>query len=203
MNQHDFVRGCLEFYEEAGITPEKGWEEAHYPAPKGQGTETIWLTHDHHQIQGLLQSEEYSRMCFWGGKTKKFLTEGSFVPGWFELWDIYDEWISANAKNMGTHPNTDRARPENGKNMASHPNSQAARVENGKRNVRTMIDHPNSQAARIENGKKHGKRNLENAQNQKWMSTDPNHPPKISTAGPLARWQRARGIDTKLRIKLQ
>ena len=100
MNQHDFVRGCLEFYEEAGMTPEKGWEEAHYPAPKGQGTETIWLTHDHHQIQGLLQSEEYGCVCFFPGNVKKFLTQGWFVSNWFELWRLYEKWAKQGGENV-------------------------------------------------------------------------------------------------------
>jgi hypothetical protein len=38
---------------------------------------------------------------------------------------------------------------------------------------------------------------------QKWQSTDPNHPPFIANPGNLARWQKARGIDTSLRVKLQ
>lgn len=37
---------------------------------------------------------------------------------------------------------------------------------------------------------------------QKWMSTDPNWPPHVSTAGPLSRWQNARGIDRSHRVKL-
>ena len=92
MNQHDFVKSCLEEYKKSVRYFEEGWEEAHYPAPKGVGTDTIWLTHEHHQIQGLLQSEEYGRMCFFVGHTLEFLKKGPFVSNWFELWDIYDKW---------------------------------------------------------------------------------------------------------------
>jgi hypothetical protein len=37
---------------------------------------------------------------------------------------------------------------------------------------------------------------------QRFQSTDPNHPPHVSSAAGLARWQMARGIDTTLRVKL-
>jgi hypothetical protein len=37
---------------------------------------------------------------------------------------------------------------------------------------------------------------------QKWQSTDPNHPAHISNSGGLSRWQKARGIDTSMRVKL-
>jgi hypothetical protein len=38
---------------------------------------------------------------------------------------------------------------------------------------------------------------------QKWQNTDPNHPPFITNPGNLTQWQRARGIDTSMRIKLK
>ena len=37
---------------------------------------------------------------------------------------------------------------------------------------------------------------------QKWQSTDPNHPAHISNSGGLSRWQKARGIDTSMRVKV-
>ena len=101
MNQHDWVQRCLAYYEENGLTPEPGgeWQEAHYPAPKGIGTEVIWLMCDHHQVQGLLQSEEYGRQCFYNGEVKKFLNKRSFVPDWFKLYDLYDKWKGFASKN--------------------------------------------------------------------------------------------------------
>jgi len=101
MNQHDYVRGCLAFYEEEGLTPEKGWDEAHYPDPKDQGDETIWLRHEDHQAQGLWQSKEYDQCCFFPGNAKHFLTHGPFVSGWFELWDIYEKYKSEPGRKGG------------------------------------------------------------------------------------------------------
>jgi hypothetical protein len=96
MDQHTFVRQCQERYAEEGAHPGDGddWEEAHYPLPRGLGDKTVWLKYDDHQVQGLLQSEEAQRRCFWNGDAKKFLMKGPFVDGWFELWDLYDKWVT-------------------------------------------------------------------------------------------------------------
>ena len=38
---------------------------------------------------------------------------------------------------------------------------------------------------------------------QRWMNTHPDFEPYVSTPCGLARWQRARGIDTTLKVKVQ
>ena len=80
-------------------SPERGWEAAHTPLPSGMGDETLLLPHDLHQVHGLLQSEDVGRKCFWSGDAKRFLTQGPFVEGWFELWDIYDKWVSQGGRD--------------------------------------------------------------------------------------------------------
>jgi hypothetical protein len=104
MNQHEYVRKCYDYYRENGLTPgdpnDGDWQDAHYPAPQGDGDTTILLLVDHHQVQGLLQSEEYGRCCFWMGDAKRFLTHGPFVERWFELWDVYDKWSKVNAERL-------------------------------------------------------------------------------------------------------
>ena len=97
MNQHDYVKSCLAYYQENGLTPGDPncgkWEVAHYPVPECEhGEETLLLLHEHHQVQGLLQSEEYGRSCFFCGHAKRFLLKGPFVENWFELWDLYEKW---------------------------------------------------------------------------------------------------------------
>ena len=92
MDQHRWVQQCTEYYEKAGLTPgdpnDGDWDECHYPDPKGVGSETIWMLHEHHQPQGLWQSEEHQRPCFFNADALKFLKEGPFVPGWFDLWGL-------------------------------------------------------------------------------------------------------------------
>jgi hypothetical protein len=48
-----------------------------------------------------------------------------------------------------------------------------------------------------------GVKNGKTTSSQKWQSTDPNYPAHISSPGPLSNWQKARGIDTSMRIKLE
>jgi hypothetical protein len=154
MNQHEWVQRCVEYYKQNDFTPEPGreWQRAHYPAPKGVGEGTIWLMHDHHQVQGILQSEEYGRMCFYPYDAKKSLTEGPFVPGWFELWELYKKWKGENTSEIGrrtvkklnAHPNTLQNQRENGRKTGpetvkvcnSHPNTKKAREENNKKTAR-------------------------------------------------------------------
>ena len=127
MNQHDWVKACLARYEEEDLTPEPGgeWQEAHYPAPKGVGTDVIWLRFEDHQVQGLLQSEEYGRMCFFPHDTRTLLEQGSFVPGWFDLWGLLEKWASEHGK-------------ETVKAMNDHPNTRANRDKNALENARKM-----------------------------------------------------------------
>jgi hypothetical protein len=183
MNQHDFVKGCLAFYEEDCLTPEKGWDVAHYPAPENQKDETIWLSHDHHQIQGLLQSREYGQCCFFAGDAKRFLTKGPFVPGWFELWDIYDEYTHLNASAAG---------------------KKAAELRVG-------IHAPEMRGVGgRKGGKIGGAKTAElgvgahapEVKNQKYRNTHPEYPPFVSNAAGLERWHRARGIDPRMRVKV-
>ena len=96
MNQHEFVARCYTTYAKLGLepgNPDDGcWQDAHYPAPCPEGTSIIPLLYNDHQIQGLLQSEEYERCCFWVGDAKRFLLNCPFVEDWFELWDLYERW---------------------------------------------------------------------------------------------------------------
>ena len=231
MNQHDFVKECLAFYEEEGLTPEKGWDKAHYPAPENQGDETIWLSHDHHQIQGLLQSREYGQCCFFLGDVKRFLTLGPFVSGWFELWDTYDEYSCENGKKggarggakaaelgVGVHGRSAEQMAEDGRKGGTKSAelglgflASGKASEGGKKAAELGVGvHGRSAEQMAEDGRKGSKNQPREAKSgggkttgsQKWQSTDPNHPPHVSSPGPLSRWQRARGIDTSMRVKL-
>lgn len=97
-DQHAVLRPCLpspeRIHEENGLHPGDGgqWEDAHYPRPKGLGDTTTPLMWVHHQVQGLLQSEEEGRRCFFIGHAKRFLLTTPFIPGYFHLWDIYDKY---------------------------------------------------------------------------------------------------------------
>jgi hypothetical protein len=95
LNQHDYVKGAQSYNTANGDAPyddSNQWEDAHYPRPKGSGEEKTPLTFWQHQVQGLLQSEEEGRKCFFEGHTRAFLRRAPFFEGLFDLWDIYDKW---------------------------------------------------------------------------------------------------------------
>lgn len=117
--QKEFVEQCIAFYLEQGLEPgnpdDGDWEIAHYPQPQPEGTETVLLLHGHHQVQGLLQSEEVGRCCFFSGGTKKFLTDGSFIESWFELWELHEKWSSI--RNLGVNEVLHSEKDEEGKSV--------------------------------------------------------------------------------------
>jgi len=207
MDQHTYVKYCQDYYKEEGLTPgnpdDGEWQDAHYPAPKGVGGNTILLLFDHHQVQGLLQSEEYGRCCFFIGHTKKFLNSGCFIGNWFDLWDIYDKWKDKAVEKMQNHPNTQKARVENGRKNIKKMNQKEVGKRGGQRvheihpelaieAAKRMCAHPNSIETRKNNGKI--------SSGQKWKCLETGH---ISTPMGLSNYQRARGIDTALRVKVE
>ena len=222
------------------MTPEEGWEEAHYPAPNGVGTSTIWLTHEHHQIQGLLQSEEYGRCCFFIGDAKKFLSCGPFVTGWFKLWGLYDNWAGDSLKKLLSEKDEsgrsvrsmeqlDRLnaeKDETGKSVNAVKNAKklhfskdergrsiaalkgAETTNSGKDKLGRSINGVESakrlHAEKDESGRsiaavKGGERGGRTTGGQKWKCTVTGF---ISSPGPLSMYQKARGIDTKNRVKV-
>jgi len=93
-----FALECRERYAEDGlVVDQSNGEFAHCPLPKGLGETGYYLLHDDHQWQGLLQSRDVGRRCYWIANVKKWLSEVNFVDGWFDLWDIFEEF------NSGVH----------------------------------------------------------------------------------------------------
>jgi hypothetical protein len=65
------------------------------PRPKGQkhrlpGDRGYWLTFNDHQHQGLLQSVDVGRKCYFTPDVLKYLD--TWPSGFFELYDIYDKF---------------------------------------------------------------------------------------------------------------
>ena len=88
-----FTLECRDRYAEDGlVVDESNGEFAHCPLPRGLGDSGYYLLHDDHQHQGLLQSRDVGRRCYWIPDVKRWLTTTHFVDGYFELWDIFDEF---------------------------------------------------------------------------------------------------------------
>ena len=93
-----FALKCRERYAEDGlIVDQSNGEFAHCPLPRSMGDSGYYLLHEDHQWQGLLQSKDLGRRCYYVGHAKRWLMKANFVEGYFELWDIYDEF------NGGVH----------------------------------------------------------------------------------------------------
>lgn len=91
-----FALACRSYYDEIGlVVDERNGQFAHCPYPKDMGDEGYYLLWEHHQQQGLLQSRDVGKRCFFTGHTYKWLIEcDPFPDKYFELWDIYEEFIS-------------------------------------------------------------------------------------------------------------
>ena len=90
-----FALACRDRYAEDGlVVDESNGEFAHCPLPKGLGETGYYLLHGDHQWQGLLQSRDVGRRCFYTGHAKQWLMKANFVTGYFNLWSIYDEFTS-------------------------------------------------------------------------------------------------------------
>lgn len=102
LKNEEFARECRRYYAEEGIVVDRrNGEFAHCPLPRGMGEEGYYLLHEHHQQQGLLQSEDLGRCCFWNGDAKKWLmTCETFPDDYFGLWDLYDKWAGESAREM-------------------------------------------------------------------------------------------------------
>ena len=192
MDQHEFVRGCLAYYAEAGTDPEPGWQRAHYPVPEcAGGQDTVWLTWEHHQVQGLLQSEEYGQQCFFNADALQFLSQN---PTRLDLWDLYERWSGYNVKIMSAHPNSVEGRVKGGKAMNDHPNTKENRAKTGR--VTGVI---NAERNLLPNCSSNGKSSSKKTNAQRWLCLATGH---VSTPSGLSSWQIKRGIDTSLRKRL-
>ena len=90
-----FALACRERYAEDGlVVDESNGEFAHCPLPRSMGDSGYYLLHDDHQWQGLLQSKDVGRKCYYIGHAKRWLMRANFVTGYFDLWDIFDEFNS-------------------------------------------------------------------------------------------------------------
>jgi hypothetical protein len=99
-----FALACRAHYEEQGlIVDETNGEFAHCPYPQGMGDSGYYLLHGHHQHQGILQSKDVGKCCFFVGHAKRWLRECDYFPDdYFELWSIYDQYSGENGRKVSS-----------------------------------------------------------------------------------------------------
>ena len=204
LNQHEFVEGCLRYYAENYYEPgnsEDGiWHRAHYPVPKCLGGKsTILLLAQHHAVQGVLQSLEYETCCVgcW---------EGDYLSGqWEYLQPVYKAFKSIlgvkNAERLNKEKTPDgksvnavkggRASRESGEGAlcrTAEQMSEDGRIGGTITKAKGLgIFAPGQQSA-----------GGSVAARQRWQCTVTG---KVSAAGPLTGWQKARGIDVSNRVR--
>jgi hypothetical protein len=102
LSNERFALECLQRYAESGdIVDATSGQFAHCPQPERYGDKGYYLTWEDHQHQGLLQSRDIGECCFFVGDAKKWLLECDPIPeGYFELWDIYEEYAGHHLKKL-------------------------------------------------------------------------------------------------------
>ena len=131
-----FALECIAKYAREGLVVDSSnGQFAHCPYPKGMGDKGYYLTFEDHQHQGLLQSKDVGRRCFFTSDVKLWLD--TYPPHYFELYDIYQEYISSKHNPQFGTPNTEEQKrkisvamsgknhPCYGRTGALHPASKA------------------------------------------------------------------------------
>jgi hypothetical protein len=181
MKQTEYLKGVLRYYHENDIIqgdPEEGvWDLAHTPLPRGLGNDTLLLLHQHHVIHDILQSWELNSQYFYAGRVAKVLYgSGVFAKDWFLLCDVFETINKAHLTAIG----------------------KGTCVSNGKmaKDLKLGIFDPKHLG---KGGKVGGKVGMKTTNSQRWecLVTGEIKPP-----GPLSLYQKARGIDTKLRKRV-
>ena len=92
-----FALECVARYAREGLDVKEGGvhdghpdQFAHCPYPKGMGDDGHYLTFFDHQHQGLLQSQDVGRRCYFTADALLYLN--TWPSGFFELYDIYDRF---------------------------------------------------------------------------------------------------------------
>jgi hypothetical protein len=218
----EFALACRAYYDEIGlIVDATNGEFAHSPLTKKECDTGYYLLHGHHQHQGLLQSEDLNKCCFFPYYALKWLKECDYWPeNYFDLWAIYEKYSSdLSRKNVKkTNEKLHQAKDENGKSLHTLKLHEA-KDENGKSLVAVKwgkIAGKKIHEAKDENGKSlHGIRsakrlNVEKDENGKslnavkasaqvWESTVDGF---RANAGNVAQHNRANGWDPNARTRV-
>ena len=112
-----FALACRAYYDEEGlIVDATNGEFAHSPLTRKECNTGYYLLHGHHQHQGLLQSKDLNKRCFFTGHANKWLLECDYFPeGYFELWDIYEKYVGDHMNKL--HEKVHKEKDEFGRSV--------------------------------------------------------------------------------------
>jgi hypothetical protein len=206
-----FALACRAYYEEQGlIVDETNGEFAHSPLTRKECNTGYYLLHNHHQHQGLLQSRDLNKCCFFSGYVKKWLLTCNYFPdNYFELWDIYEQYANTHAKESAEKLHAEK--DEFGKSLhALKANAilHAERNEDGK-SIRALAHNERIHSDKNEDGKsmhavsigsKGGEKGSRTTNNQLWESTIDGFQGRACS---VALHNKFHGWDTNARVRIK
>lgn len=88
------------YYDSIGLVVDStNGEFAHSPLTREECDTGYYLLHCDHQHQGLLQSKDLDKCCFFLGHAKRWLEKLDYFPkNYFELWDIFERYSGDNLR---------------------------------------------------------------------------------------------------------
>jgi len=130
-----FALECRAYYDEIGlVVDERNGEFAHSPLTRKECETGYYLLHGHHQHQGLLQSADLGKCCFFPYDALTWLKECGYWPeNYFELWDIYEKYSSDHGRKNAEKQH--KTKDKNGKSLQGVENAKRlhkVKDENGK-----------------------------------------------------------------------
>jgi hypothetical protein len=156
-----FALACRAYYDEIGlIVDETNGEFAHCPLTREECDTGYYLLHGHHQHQGLLQSRDLGKCCFFVGHAKKWLEELDYFPdNYFELWDIYEEYTKKHQIEAANKSHMEK--DENGKSKRAldmNKKLHQEKDENGKSKHSSKIHAEKDDEGKSKNAMKAAKK---------------------------------------------
>ena len=213
--QQQFVADCLSKYWFTDIPADQQWEEAHFPLPSCSDEDnTVMLWSADHTVQGLLQSVELDHRCFYyKANSKDLYNLETYYPQYLQLFaQLKSQFSSRQGKIGGRTSGRNAVMNKTGihaPGMASKGGKKVAELGvgchapgmaskggkiGGKKAV--VINQANGTNAFFDPKIQSANGKATSAQQWQCLVTD-----HVSTPGGLSNYQRARGIDTSLRVR--
>jgi hypothetical protein len=185
-NQHEWVKLCQLKYQTESLPEGEHWEDAHYPLPDCLGgTETVKLWSRDHAVHGVLQSLDLNHPCVHGANQK---SDTELILKYYPEYADMCEEVHKKQKTLGGKVQGQR-NVESGHIRSVGKTYGRVAAENG------QLDRIRTPESTAKGGVVAAK--IQHA--QRWECTETGY---VTTPGPLSRWQKARGIDTKKRKRL-